>query len=105
MNDSKTSCLQITALEGIQDGSKENYVVGDEDDRSKEDSVGAMLSLLSMCIKGVRRETLQLKFSTICETLTRHLAVYHNSENNTILKSVLNFSINFAYPIQWIFNY
>lgn len=74
----------------------ENPAVDGEDSRSKEDSVGAMLSLLSMCIKSVRKETLQLKFSTISETLIRHLAKYRDSENNTILKSVRYCSLPFC---------
>lgn len=66
----------MTTLDGInlEDGNNE--------------SVSAVLSVLSMCIKSVSKEILQLKFSSVSKTLMRCLKHYADSDHNIILKSV-----------------
>lgn len=57
-------------------------------EEGNDDSVSAVLSLLSMSIKTISKDILQLKFSAISKTLMRFLKHYVDSDNNIILKSV-----------------
>ncbi|XP_008183768.1 RRP12-like protein isoform X2 [Acyrthosiphon pisum] len=55
-----------------------------------EDSVTAMVSLLSMGMKCVPKEVLCTKFGTTTQTLLTTLAKFAESDNNNLLKSVLS---------------
>lgn len=59
-----------------------------EGDDYKEESVSAMLSLLSMGIKTVPRAVLQLKFADASKILMGLLSKYAQSSNNVIMRSV-----------------
>lgn len=68
----------LTLLEGTIEG-----------DDYKEDSVCAMLRLLSMGIKTVPREVLQLKFSDSTKILMSLLSKYAQSDNNILMRSIV----------------
>lgn len=53
-----------------------------------EDSVTAMVSLLSMGMKSVPKEVLCTKFGLTTQTLLTTLAKFAESDNNNLLKSV-----------------
>lgn len=59
-----------------------------------EDSTAAILKLLSMLIKSVPHEVLQLKFSEVSKTFIDILVKYSELENPTILIAV-SAKINF----------
>uniref|UniRef100_A0A8D8RL83 RRP12-like protein n=1 Tax=Cacopsylla melanoneura TaxID=428564 RepID=A0A8D8RL83_9HEMI len=60
-----------------------------EDDDYKEESVSAMLSLLSMGIKTVPRPVLQLKFADASKILMILLSKHATSNNNVIMRSLI----------------
>ncbi|XP_065225448.1 RRP12-like protein [Planococcus citri] len=62
---------------------------GMKSDELTDSSVSAILSLLSMCIKSVPKNILQLKFATVSKTLMDQLKVYADSDHNVILKALI----------------
>lgn len=67
----------MTTLEQMKDESERN-----------NDTISAILSLLSMCIKGVPRPILQLKYSVVSKIISSYWELYAESDDNVILQSV-----------------
>lgn len=61
-------------------------LINEQDDC--EESITAMVSLLSMGIKCVPKEVLCAKFGPTTQTLLTTLAKFAESDNNNLLKSV-----------------